>query len=165
MLVDLGKRTFFDTFATQNNPDDIAQYLKKAFSPQQIQTEILASNSLFLLVYPTSEATCTPVGYAKLLRHSTEPSVLGRKPIELGRLYVDKSAIGQGYGARLMQACLERATCEGFETIWLGVWERNYRAQAFYKRWGFQPVGTHDFVVGQDVQTDLIYTRLVNQPE
>ncbi|MEM0981513.1 MAG: GNAT family N-acetyltransferase, partial [Cyanobacteria bacterium P01_H01_bin.58] len=120
-----------------------------------------APNSLFLLAYKASEPDKNPVGYARLISHSTEPSVTGPKPIELVRLYVDQSAVGQGYGAQLMQACLEQAADDGFETIWLGVWEKNYRAQAFYKRWGFQQVGVHDFVMGKDVQTDLILTRPV----
>lgn len=139
----------------------MAQYLEEAFSPQQIQSEITAPNSFFLLAYQALERGGNPVGYARLIGHSVEPNVTGPQPIELVRLYVEQSAVGQGYGAQLMQACLERAADDGFATIWLGVWEKNYRAQAFYKRWGFQQVGIHDFVMGTDVQTDLILTRPV----
>ena len=44
----------------------------------------------------------------------------------------------------------------GYETIWLGVWERNERAIRFYEKWGFREAGTHDFILGNDVQNDLI---------
>ena len=40
--------------------------------------------------------------------------------------------------------------------MWLGVWERNVRAQAFYRKHGFDRVGSKVFVVGSDPQTDLV---------
>ena len=76
--------------------------------------------------------------------------------MELVRLYLDKSLVGKGYGAALIEACIEQARDSGYETIWLGVWERNERAKVFYRRWEFIEVGSHDFIVGNDVQTDLI---------
>jgi ribosomal protein S18 acetylase RimI-like enzyme len=36
------------------------------------------------------------------------------------------------------------------------VWERNRRAQAFYKKSGFVDVGTQTFLVGTDEQTDRV---------
>jgi GNAT superfamily N-acetyltransferase len=81
--------------------------------------------------------------------------------IELVRLYVLKDHIGLGVGAALMQACLDQAKTLGHKTIWLGVWERNYQAQAFYRRWGFTQVGTHIFQLGDDAQTDFVMERPV----
>ena len=47
----------------------------------------------------------------------------------------------------------------GTDALWLGVWERNPRAQAFYRTCGFAVVGTHTFVVGSDPQTDHVMAR------
>ena len=58
-----------------------------------------------------------------------------------------------------MGACLEEAAGGGYETLWLGVWEHNLRAIAFYRRWGFETVGSHTFLLGSDEQTDLIMVR------
>ncbi len=43
--------------------------------------------------------------------------------------------------------------------IWLGVWEHNPRAQAFYKRHGFKVVGEHHFQTGDVTDTDLIMEK------
>ena len=40
--------------------------------------------------------------------------------------------------------------------LWLGVWERNPRAQAFYRKSGFADVGSQVFLVGTDAQTDRV---------
>jgi ribosomal protein S18 acetylase RimI-like enzyme len=62
-------------------------------------------------------------------------------------------------GAALMQACIGEAKQRGYETLWLGVWEHNQRARAFYRRWNFQEVGTHIFQLGNDPQTDILMER------
>ncbi len=56
---------------------------------------------------------------------------------------------------------LEAARQAGAETIWPGVWERNPRAIAFYRKAGFTDVGPHLFVVGTDPRTDRIMARPV----
>jgi len=48
--------------------------------------------------------------------------------------------------------------------VWLGVWEHNPRAIAFYRKWGFEAVGEHVFVVGTDPQRDLVMTRSALAP-
>ena len=58
-----------------------------------------------------------------------------------------------------MQAALQEARGGGYDVIWLGVWQENPRAVAFYERWGFQKVGTHVFRLGDDPQTDWIMQR------
>ncbi len=52
--------------------------------------------------------------------------------------------------------------------MFLGVWERNERAKAFYKKWGFADTGVrHNFPIGNTPQTDhwmikLVESRLTN---
>ena len=52
-----------------------------------------------------------------------------------------------------------QARRRGARELWLGVWERNARAQAFYRKCGFEKVGTQIFVVGTDPQTDHVMMR------
>jgi GNAT superfamily N-acetyltransferase len=75
------------------------------------------------------------------------------------RLYTRKEWIGCGVGAALMQACIDEAKQRGCDTLWLGVWEHNARARAFYGRWGFQQAGSHIFQLGDDPQTDFLLQR------
>ncbi|MGF1522077.1 MAG: GNAT family N-acetyltransferase [Leptolyngbyaceae cyanobacterium] len=158
-LVHLSQQTFFEAFAADNDPADMEYYLAEVLSPERICSELMADASIFLLLSHNAESP--PIGYARLLGNSSEPCVTGTHLIELVRLYIQKSAIGQGYGSQLMWACLEKARQHGFKTIWLGVWEKNYRAQRFYQRWGFRQVGTHEFVLGKNKQTDFILMRTV----
>ena len=58
-----------------------------------------------------------------------------------------------------MDAVLDAARARGAKTLWLGVWERNQRAVAFYEKYGFTRVGEHTFVLGSDAQTDWLFVR------
>ena len=44
----------------------------------------------------------------------------------------------------------------GYKKVWLGVWEKNFRAIRFYKKYGFKKFGQHKFLLGNDLQTDYL---------
>ena len=58
-----------------------------------------------------------------------------------------------------MSQVIDAARRDGAITLWLGVWERNPRAIAFYRKAGYVDVGAQVFVLGTDPQTDRIMTR------
>lgn len=159
-IAHLAKRTFHDTFAADNASSDMEIYLRDTFSLERTQAELVDSNNIFLLAFAHDAAE--PIGYAKLKIEKEDMSVQGTRTIEIERLYVDAIAIGQGVGASLMQACLNEATALDYQAVKLGVWERNERAIAFYKRWGFETVGTRVFMLGSDRQNDFILQRAVS---
>jgi ribosomal protein S18 acetylase RimI-like enzyme len=158
-LAVLAERTFRDTFTVDNSTDDIAAYVRDSFSLDRVLAELADDVNTFLLAFIDGDDR--PAGYAKLRAGTTDPSVTGPDPIELQRLYVDRSAMGHGVGAALMRASLDTARSAGHRTLWLGVWERNARAISFYERWQFETVGDHVFRLGSDDQTDLIMMRSV----
>lgn len=155
----LAARTFHGAFDATNDPAAMAAYVEKAFSVAQIRAELADPANQFLLA--EAEGVAGPVGYAKLRVGKTDPAVQGPQPIEIERIYAEQAAVGTGVGAALMAACLARAVEGGYRTVWLGVWELNPRAIAFYERWGFRTVGTHPFVLGDEHQTDLVMARAV----
>ena len=157
LLTELGARTFLETFAADNTSEDMDAYLAENFNLAQQTAELADLAATFLI----AEVDGVAAGYAKL--HAGEPleSVEGSKPIELVRLYASREWLGRGVGGALMQACLDEARRAGHETIWLGVWERNERAQAFYRKWNFRTVGEHDFQLGSDLQRDLLMERSI----
>ncbi|MEM7051516.1 MAG: GNAT family N-acetyltransferase [Acidobacteriota bacterium] len=157
-LADLGARTFRDAFAADNDPDDLERYLATAFSPAQVARELADPGATFLLACDPG-AERTPLGYVKLQAGGRYPCLGGRRPVELVRLYVESSAIGTGCGSALMAACLAEARRQGFDRLWLGVWEHNPRAIRFYERWHFEVVGDHEFLLGSDRQRDLLMER------
>jgi ribosomal protein S18 acetylase RimI-like enzyme len=155
LLTELGARTFVETFGADNSEDNMAAYLPMAFNPGQQSSELSDPGKCTFI----SEIEDVAVGYAMLMSGDAPPEVIGEKPIELVRLYVSKDCIGSGVGAALMQACLDEAASQDYQTIWLGVWENNLRAQAFYRKWEFVEVGTHVFQLGDDPQRDLLMQR------
>ncbi len=60
-----------------------------------------------------------------------------------------------------MRACIGEARQAGHRTLRLGVWERNSRALAFYRKWEFRVVGKQIFQLGADPQNDLLMERSV----
>ena len=155
LLAELGERTFIQTFAAENSAEDMDSYLASAFNPARQAAELEDPASLFFI----AEVAGLAAGYAQLRRGPAEETVKGAKPIELVRLYVSSEWLGRGVGNALMRACIDEARQSGHETLWLGVWERNARAQAFYRRWKFRPVGKHIFQLGSDPQTDILMER------
>ena len=161
-LVILSKRTFFDAFAADNASTDMEQHLATRFTSEKITQQLTDARSVFFIAHPTADPNSNAVGYAQLIRNAPVPNFASTgKAIELSKLYVDQVVIGQGYGSRLMQTCIDYATTQQFSTLWLGVSEHNARAQTFYRRWGFESVGTQPFMLGQDVQTDDVLVRAI----
>lgn len=157
LLAELGRQTFYDTFAGDNTPENMAAYLAASFSPEKQAAEIAEPGSLFII----AEVQGTAAGYARLREGPTPAAVTGVHPIEIVRIYSSQEWLGQGVGPALMQASLDQARQRGCDTIWLDVWEHNPRGIAFYRKWGFVEAGTQAFQLGDDLQTDLLMQRSV----
>jgi ribosomal protein S18 acetylase RimI-like enzyme len=157
LLAELGARTFKETFAADNTSEDMAAYLASNFNPAQQAAELADPAATFLI----AEVGGVAAGYAKLSSGEPAEGVEGSEPIELVRLYVSREWLGRRIGEALMRACLDEARSAGFKTIWLGVWERNARAQAFYRKWEFRVIGEHVFQLGSDPQRDILMERLI----
>lgn len=130
----------------------MADYSNSAFAIDRIIDELRQDSTVFLI----AETPARPVGFAKLETTPPPECVSGPAPIRLHKLYVSADAIGSGVGAALMRFAIDWARKSGHETLWLGVWEHNLRATAFYDRWGFRTVGTETFRLGSDDQVDLL---------
>jgi diamine N-acetyltransferase len=155
LLAELGARTFSETFAADNRPEDMEAYLAAAFTGSRLESELADPRSRFFLAEIDGEA----VGYAKLHSGGAPECVTGPDPVEIARFYVVRERHGSGVAQTLMQACIDAAREAGARTVWLAVWERNGRAQAFYRKWGFRDVGTQAFRLGGDLQTDRVMER------
>jgi ribosomal protein S18 acetylase RimI-like enzyme len=151
-----GARTFFEAFAADNTPEDMRMHLESAWGPELQRAEILDADLDTLLAVDNRGVFA---GFVQLRANAAPPGVASRNPIELRRFYVDKPWQGAGIARALMEAAFDLARQRGAEDIWLGVFERNERAKAFYRKCGFERVGAQVFVVGTDPQTDDLMLR------
>jgi GNAT superfamily N-acetyltransferase len=157
LLTELGASTFRETFESDNAPEDFAAYMAAAFSESTQRAELEDPDTTVFLAERDGDA----VGYV-MLRERRAPSVVGLDDaLEIARLYARKRALGSGVGSALMQRALAEAAGRGKNAVWLGVWERNARAIAFYESWGFHRCGAQPFLLGTDVQTDLVMVRRI----
>jgi ribosomal protein S18 acetylase RimI-like enzyme len=155
-LAEIGARTFSDTFAADNTPEDMKLFLESTWRPDLQRAEILDESLDTLLACDASGAIA---GFAQIRVAQPPAGIVVHAPVELKRFYVDKPWHGQGLARSLMEAAEKAARVRGAREFWLGVWERNERAQAFYRKCGFRKVGTQIFVVGKDPQTDHVMLR------
>lgn len=151
-LAEFAARTFSDTFAADNRPEDLAAHLAASFGEAQQTAELADPDVITLLARRAGDL----VAYAQLRRNVAPACVAQPDAVELRRFYVDRAAHGSGVAAELMAWVHTVARDFGARYLWLGVWERNARAIAFYKKAGFVQVGSHDFFVGTDRQTDHV---------
>lgn len=156
-LAPLAVKIFNDTFAANplNKPEDMRDYIAEFMSVEAFARELADENSTFFIAEIGDEM----IGYAKLQEHSIEDCVSDKNPIELCRLYVAREFHGKGIANKLMNECFAEAKRKNYQTMWLGVWEFNFRAQKFYEKIGFSKVGRHIFQLGSDAQTDLVLER------
>lgn len=152
VLRDVSISTFSRAFEAQNNPEDFAAYLKKAFSRDQLSTELRHPGMHFYFVRCKGEL----VGYFKLNTGEAQTDLREPDGMEIERIYVLSGNQGRGIGARMLEWICGQAREAGKTFLWLGVWEHNPRAIAFYERQGFVTFGKHPYDIGNDRQWDWL---------
>lgn len=150
-LAEFGARTFRESFGAENTAEDMQKHLDSAWSPEKQLAEL--KNPDIDTVVLTDGADQW-LAFAQLRANQVSDGVPAQGSIELWRFYVEKSFHGRGVAQLLMTAAKQKARARGANSVWLGVWERNERAKAFYAKHGFRKVGKKVFVVGSDPQTD-----------
>ena len=154
-LATFAARTFRETFEADNTAEDMALYLAENYGPQRQADELRDPGIVTLL----AEDGRRIAGYSQLREGRPPACVSGEAPVEIRRFYVDRAWQGRGIAQMLMMATLEEALGRGAHTVWLAVWERNLRAQAFYRKCGFHDCGAQEFILGRDRQTDRVMVR------
>lgn len=160
LLVALGRETFFDTFVGTCSEEDMDLFLRESFAPAKVEKELQQPGSYFFLL---SCAEGEVLGYARLFDDpdigETLPEEYRTGAIELVRFYLKRKAFGTGAAQLLMEHCLNESRQLGCTRIYLGVWEKNLRAQRFYEKCGFRKFAEKIFMVGNDVQIDWYFGR------
>lgn len=154
-LAAFGRRTFADTFAASNSPADLALFLDATYGEALQRRELDDPQQTCIIV----EANGEMLAFALLRQGVPSPGVEDASAVEIRRFYVDRHAHGRGIAQRLMAQCITAAGALGARSLFLGVWEHNTRAIRFYAAQGFTRVGVQPFLLGTDVQQDLVLVR------
>lgn len=152
-LVALARRSFFDTYQDIDDHDAIREHCARHFTPARFAS-LLADETSCVLV--ATDDSGELAGYALVAVSEPPACVVGPAPVELARLYLAKQWIGRGVGAALMREVIREALRRGGQTLWLGVYEHNKRAMAFYERFGMKVVGTKLFEFGGEFFDDPV---------
>jgi diamine N-acetyltransferase len=157
MLAEFAARMFAEAFAADNRPEDLQAHLESSYGVAQQSQELSDPNEITLLAVAGNRL----IAFAQVRRQVPPECVTQAQAIEVHRFYVNRIAHGKGVAQSLMAAVKSAAKDFDAKHLWLSVWERNPRAVTFYAKMGFEIVGSADFVVGSDVQTDHIMVALL----
>ena len=160
LLCQLGATTFRETYRSLSDPREVDDYADEHFTVEKVTAWFRRPCARTLV----ASLGAVPVGYAHVRSAKVPDYVADRKAVELSRLYLLASAQGAGLGGALIAAAIAEAAALGGRTVWLGAYDRNVKALAFYARRGFVQVGTHDFEFAGQIYADPVFTRLVTEP-
>ena len=152
---ELAIEVYTDTFAGHNTPENLATFFKDSYDLDKLKKEYHESDSALYVALDDLKI----IGFLRLRKNSEVDHYLGANHLELHRLYIHRDYHGSEVSKMLMGEALAYAAGRNYEWIWLGVWEKNLRAQKFYTKWGFERFGEHIFQMGDDPQTDWLMKR------
>lgn len=151
-ICELGARLFMEAYRDQKEESDLVQYCRKSFVEAEIENDIIHDLAYYGITYHGKKE----VGYNKLRADRSLACLPALKCIELERIYVQRSSWRHKVGKYLMDEAVNFARLHHYEYMWLGVWQLNHRANAFYKNYGFEIIGTKKFYVGTEENDDYV---------
>ena len=148
----ISRATFSQTFTEHNSLEDMEAYLNTNFATEKLLEELKNPNSEFYFAQDGKKI----VGYLKVNTGDAQTEQKEEDAFEIERIYVDAQFLGKKVGQLLFNKAIEIANTKKAAYVWLGVWEENHRALAFYAKNGFVPFDKHIFKLGSDAQTDIM---------
>jgi GNAT superfamily N-acetyltransferase len=159
-LADVAARTFPLACPPSVTPENIAAFVEENLSQTRFR-EYLADPDRVVLA---AREDGRMVGYVLLIRgvpddDDVQRAVRLRPAVELSKMYVLPDSHGAGASAAMMSVALAWAGEQRAQAVWLGVNQKNRRAQRFYGKHGFTINGTKTFRLGEGVENDYVMVR------
>ncbi|MBU2997406.1 GNAT family N-acetyltransferase [Cellulophaga baltica] len=155
---DIARKCFKETFSSMNSEKNMKDYIEYSFSTKKIKKELSNPKSEFYLAKYKEEI----IGYLKLNFEEAQTEIKDKNSVEIERIYVLSKFHGKKVGQLLYNKALAIAKHKMASYIWLGVWEENQRAIRFYQKNDFIVFDTHNFKLGDEVQTDFMMKLELN---
>ena len=154
-LQEVSIQTFTETFKDNNSEKSLNDYLNTAYELTKLEKELENPHSEFYFAYFNNELA----GYLKININDAQSEKMGENALEVERIYIKKSFKRRGIGRHLIETAEQLAKKYQKNLMWVGVWEYNPKATAFYETLGFKVIGAHSFFMGEEEQTDLIMSK------
>lgn len=152
---ELAIEVYTDTFADSNTPENLQAFFRDSYDLEKFKTEFYEADSVLYIALDNLKI----IGFLRLRKSNEVAHLLGTNTIELHRMYIHRDYHGTAVARKLIEQAFEYAKKKNYEWMWLGVWEKNPRAQKFYAKWGFERFSEHIFQMGDDPQTDWLLKK------
>ena len=150
--------SFVDAFGYLYSPADLGAFIAEALSEPPIAAELANPARLYRL----AEQDGLLVAFCKLGLNCGFPAYArGRHVLELKQLYAASAATGQGIGGALMDWAMGEFAARGADEVQISVYSGNAGAQRFYARYGFAKVADITFKVGEQLDPEFLYAKLL----
>lgn len=154
----VGIDSFVEKFGHMYSARDLATFLEEAHSPAALAAEMADPARLYRLAERDGELA----GYCKLgLKCGFPEHARGQNVLELKQLYTAPGMTGGGIGRALMDWAMEEFAAREADEVQLSVWSGNDGAQRFYKRYGFEKVAYITFRVGEQLDEEFLFAKLM----
>lgn len=158
VLLPFARAVFTQTFRDNTSEANMAVYVELTFTEEKLGAELQDPNSIFFGVFQKGRL----IGFIKTNFGPAQTELQDINALELERIYIDPEFFGRRIGQLLMDAAIQVALENDLYYIWLGVWEHNHRAIAFYQKNGFRAFSKHFFTMGVDRQTDIMMFKALS---
>ena len=152
LITEIARKTFMETYGEMNTPENMEAYLQSQFSDERIKEEMESRHSRFFLAYLDE----IPVAFTKVRDDRKAKKLEQLKALEIQRIYVLQEYQGFSLGKAMLDMIKDLARKEGYQTIWLQVWQKNSKAIRFYQKAGFMVFETASFLLGSSNQQDFL---------
>lgn len=150
--------TFTETFANQNDEQNMQKYVSENLSIEHLTKELNTKGSSFYFLNLNSDI----IGYLKINTGKAQTELKNDISLEIERIYIKQEFHGKNIGKQLLDKAIEIAKEHHYQYIWLAVWELNLKAIAFYKKHNFVEFDKHIFKLGDDEQIDIMMKMNLN---
>jgi diamine N-acetyltransferase len=151
----LGITANYEAYFEFDPSHEIADYCLSSFNIEAVKNELENPQLIYLIVEYNGNA----VGFALIREGKKIKCLADKNAIEIQRIYVIEPMKGKGIGKALMEKCCEIGREKEYETIWLGVWDKNIAAQKFYEKLGMKNIGLTDFSDGKNEFINFVFAK------
>ena len=156
----LATEAFVAKFGELYSAADLATFLAESLSEAAFAQDL--ANSLRPI--QLAERDGALVAFAKLgLACGFPAHARGKNAMELKQLYTAPDVTGGGIGAALMDWAMDTLAARGADEVQLSVYAHNPGAHRFYERYGFSKVADITFKVGEQLDPEFLFAKLLNQ--